>query len=350
MRRDRLASTIQGTHVGMKKIGLTLGKFAPLHRGHQLVIETALTEMDQVKVLIYDMPDLTEVPLSIRANWIRQLYPQVEVLTAWDGPIEVGDDPAITAMHDAYLIQRMQVHAITHFYSSEFYGEHVSRALGAVDRRVDNDRTNVRVSATQIRNNPTNFRHFVPPVVYRDLISHVVFLGAPSTGKTTISQAMAERLNTVWVPEYGREYWEANQVERKLTPDQLVEIGVGHRQLEDKLVVDANRFMFVDTDASTTRQFSLYYHGRCDQRLDQLVDDTHRRYDLFFLFEPDFPFDDTWDRSGEMSRLIFQRCIESDLIARKLPYIRLGGSLSERIDKVCKVLAKTRKWHRVSIS
>jgi HTH-type transcriptional regulator, transcriptional repressor of NAD biosynthesis genes len=334
----------------MKKIGLTLGKFAPLHRGHQLVIETALSEMDQVKVLIYDMPDLTDVPLSIRANWIRQLYPQVEVLMAWDGPVEVGDDPALTAMHDAYLIQRMQGHAITHFYSSEFYGEHVSRALGAVDRRVDNERSSVHISATQIRSNPTDYRHFVSPIVYRDLILHVVFLGAPSTGKSTISQAMAETMDTVWVPEYGREYWEANHVERKLTPEQLVAIGLGHRQREDNLVGDAKRFMFVDTDASTTRQFSLYYHGRCDQRLDRLVDETYRRYDLFFLCEPDFPFDDTWDRSGEVSRLIFQRCIESDLIARKLPYIRLGGSVSQRIEKVCKVLESTRKWRRVSLS
>ena len=211
-------------------------------------------------------------------------------------------------------------HAVTDFYSSEFYGEHVSRALGAVDRRVDNDRASVHISATQIRSNPTEYRHFVSPVVYRDMIVHVVFLGAPSTGKTTISQAMAEALNTAWVPEDGREYWEANQVERKLTPEQLVEIGVGHRQTrEDKLVVDANRFMFVDTDASTTRQFSLYYHGRCDQRLEQLVDDTYRRYDLFFLCEPDFAFDDTWDRSGEVSRFIFQRCIESDFIGARCP-------------------------------
>ena len=33
------------------KRGLTLGKYAPLHRGHQLVIETALAEMDETLVL-----------------------------------------------------------------------------------------------------------------------------------------------------------------------------------------------------------------------------------------------------------------------------------------------------------
>jgi HTH-type transcriptional repressor of NAD biosynthesis genes len=37
-----------------RKRGLTLGKFAPLHKGHQLLIETALSEMDEVLAIIYD--------------------------------------------------------------------------------------------------------------------------------------------------------------------------------------------------------------------------------------------------------------------------------------------------------
>ncbi len=34
-----------------KTRGLTLGKFAPLHKGHQPVIETALRETDEVEVI-----------------------------------------------------------------------------------------------------------------------------------------------------------------------------------------------------------------------------------------------------------------------------------------------------------
>ncbi len=44
-----------------KNRGLTLGKFAPLHKGHQLVIETALAEMDEVISIIYDAPKTTSV-------------------------------------------------------------------------------------------------------------------------------------------------------------------------------------------------------------------------------------------------------------------------------------------------
>lgn len=51
--------------------GLTLGKYAPFHKGHQYVIETALAEMDEVTVIIYDAPETTFVPLSVRSRWIK---------------------------------------------------------------------------------------------------------------------------------------------------------------------------------------------------------------------------------------------------------------------------------------
>ncbi len=46
-----------------QRVGLTLGKYAPLHQGHQLVIETALAEMDRLIVIIYDCPEITPIAL-----------------------------------------------------------------------------------------------------------------------------------------------------------------------------------------------------------------------------------------------------------------------------------------------
>lgn len=66
----------------MTNRGLTLGKFAPLHKGHQLLIETALAEMDDVIVIIYDCPEVTNIPLPVRADWIRQLYPTVQLTSS----------------------------------------------------------------------------------------------------------------------------------------------------------------------------------------------------------------------------------------------------------------------------
>jgi len=63
----------------------------------------------------------------------------------------------------------------------------------------------------------------------------VVFLGAPATGKTTIASRLAMDYNTVWMPEYGREYWEKHQVNRRLSGEQLLEIAEGHLEREEAL-------------------------------------------------------------------------------------------------------------------
>lgn len=219
--------------INIMKRGLTLGKFAPLHKGHQLVIETALAEMDELIVIIYDAPDTTDIPLNVRSCWLRKLYPQVKVVEAWDGPVEVGDTPEIKKRHEDYIITTLGIKGITHFYSSEFYGGHMSRALGAINRLVDPERKEIAISGSQIRQNPYQCREYLSPIVYRDMVTNVVFLGAPSTGKTTIAERMAQEHGTVWMPEYGREYWEKNQVERKLTLKQLVEIAEGHMEREE---------------------------------------------------------------------------------------------------------------------
>jgi NadR type nicotinamide-nucleotide adenylyltransferase len=328
-------------------VGLTLGKYAPLHKGHQLVIEKALSETDHVIVIIYDAPETTSCPLTVRANWIRQLYPTVEIIEAWDGPTIVGDTPEIKQTNEDYILKVLAGRRITHFYSSEFYGEHVSSALGAIDRRIDPERLIVPVSGTLIRQHLYENRRYLDPLVYSALITKVVFLGAPSTGKTSLTEKLAEEYATVFVPEYGREYWERNQVERRLSLEQLVEIALGHKNIEENMVCDANKYMFIDTDATTTYMFSLYYHGTAHQHLTEMSNETLNRYDLFFLCEDDIPYSDTWDRSGKANRTIFQKQVRADLLRRRIPYISVRGTFSDRMSFIKTVLNDFNKYDSI---
>ncbi len=314
----------------MKKTGLTLGKFAPFHKGHQLVVETALAEVDELILLIYDCPEVTDIPLETRAGWIRTLYPSVKVMEVRGGPSETGTDPAVTRKHEEFIIGTLGIRGITHFYSSEPYGRHMSAALGAVDRRVDPDRARVPVSATLIRGDPYRFREYMDPVVYRSFVRNVLLIGAPSTGKTTLAERLAAEYGTVWMPEYGREYWDLHQVGRRLTLEQLVEIAVGHLEREEKLLCKANRFLFTDTNALTTWLFSRYYHGRALPELDRLAAAADRRYEAVFLCDTDIPYDDTWDRSGEVMREEFQKSLREELEKRRIPHTLVRGTLDER--------------------
>lgn len=322
----------------MKKLGLTLGKFAPLHKGHQYLIETALREMDEVMVVIYDT-QVTPIPLQVRANWIRTLYPTVTVVEAWDGPDGYSSDRAHELREEQYILGLLGGRQVSAFYSSEFYGAHMSKALGALDRRVDEARQAVPVSGTMVRADPAGCRAYLDDVVYRDLITRVVFVGAMSTGKSTITEALAKRYRTTFASEYGRDYWAAHQIDRRLSLEAFDEIALGHIQREEQAIQQANRYLFVDTNAITTYMYALDYHGRAPALLTQLALENAARYDLFFLCEDDIPYDDTWDRSGDQKRQRFQRQIIADLKARRIPYIPLRGSLSQRMQRVDEVLA-----------
>ena len=325
------------------KRGLTLGKFAPFHKGHQLLIDTAIAEMDEVVVIIYNAPDVTQIPLPVRSDWIKTLYPEVAVIEAWDGPTEVGNTRKIRKNHEDYILHSLNISNISVFYSSEFYGLHMSRALEAENRQVDPERKQVPVSATEIRKNPFKYKKYIDPYVYKDLVTNVVFLGAPCTGKTTLSKRMAEDYHTVWMPEYGREYWEKNQNNRRLTIKQLEEIAANHLEEEKKKILQADKYLFTDTNAITTFMFSLYYHGEASPLLHELASAASSRYDRIFLCDTDIPYDDTWDRSGDVKRKTFQKQIIADLSHRKLPYLLLKGDLEERIETVKKILEPVSK-------
>jgi len=135
-----------------------------------------------------------------------------------------------------------------------------------------------------------------------------------------------------------------HNVERRLSLAQLEEIAVGHLAREDEFLLSANRVLFTDTNALTTRMFSRYYNGDATPGLEILADRCHARYDVVFLCEDDIPYEDDPDRSGEANRAEFQKRIRADLVTRKIPYFVLNGDLDSRAQKVGEVLKRVRKW------
>lgn len=170
------------------------------------------------------------------------------------------------------------------------------------------------------------------------VIKKIVFLGGPSTGKTTLCEALAEKFNTITVPEYGREYWQEHQVNRRLTPEQLLHIAQTQNQWEDQASIQASEFLFCDTSAFTTWHFAMHYHQQALPALEQLAKECWQRYDLVVLCGDDIPYDDTWERSGDANRHEFQTFLCQYLTEHKIEYVEIKGSVKQRVARVLEAL------------
>jgi nicotinamide riboside kinase len=177
----------------------------------------------------------------------------------------------------------------------------------------------------------------------QDEVQRVVFLGAESTGKSTLSEYLADAYGTVAVPEIGRFIWEEKQ--GRLGPDDYVEIAVRHRAAEDAAMAQARRWLFVDTNALTTLLLGIEFHQVGDPPPAELLrcaDECRTRYAHTFVCADDIPYEKQDVRENEAWRGRIQQLVLEDLDARRIPFTVLRGSVEERAGQVRRVLDAAR--------
>ena len=65
--------------------GFVMGKFYPLHAGHQNLIRHAQALCEQVEVHVYES-SVESVPGAVRADWVRREHPSAVVVLGRVGP------------------------------------------------------------------------------------------------------------------------------------------------------------------------------------------------------------------------------------------------------------------------
>ncbi len=150
------------------KIGFTIGKFAPLHKGHQYLIEKGLKEMDEFYVIVYDT-NVIDISTEKRAKWIKEIYPKAKIIYAKNPPSQYGLDEKSVKIQTDYLKELVKEIPVTHFYNSEPYGKFVARDLGIQEVQVDRSREKYMISATKLRNNLETNKEYISDIVYRDI-------------------------------------------------------------------------------------------------------------------------------------------------------------------------------------
>ncbi len=147
-------------------IGFTIGKFAPLHKGHELLIEKGIKENDEFYVLINDT-NVTNIPLKTRANWIKTMFPKAYVILGENPPKQYGMDEESIKIQTDYLKNIFKNIPVNRFYSSEEYGKFVARDMNIEEVKVEKK---IPICGTIIRNNIIENKKYIENIVYQDIV------------------------------------------------------------------------------------------------------------------------------------------------------------------------------------
>jgi NadR type nicotinamide-nucleotide adenylyltransferase len=159
-------------------------------------------------------------------------------------------------------------------------------------------------------------------------ILKIAVVGPESTGKSTMSAYLAKHYDTVWVPEYAREYCE--KLTEPCTWQDEVNMFYGQLELERKLLLQANQLLICDTTFITVKIWSDYTFGRSPQEvLDEL---PKHPYDLYLLLDIDLPWEEDPLRDFPDMREHFMEVWYKELQALDAKYMIISGSGQQRYD------------------
>ena len=133
----------------MKVTGI-IAECNPFHKGHAYLIETALNEMDEFYVVVYDTPEFN-IDIDTKIKWITKKFPTVKILKAYDSPKKIGLDDESVKIQMEYLKEIIKDIDVGYFYSSEEYGKYVASYLNIENRIVDKERVTFPISGTLLR-------------------------------------------------------------------------------------------------------------------------------------------------------------------------------------------------------
>ena len=334
--------------------------------GHQLVIDTALSQCARVVIISYSKPEFAGCDRAARARWLAQLYPQCDRLVVddqwvaeWnkahpDSPCPytpMPDNDADEVIHRDF-VGWLCIHAlgivVDAVFASEAYAkpfaEHLSRLFAAVENGdsaapvtpvlVDEARRQVAVSGTALRETPQRLAAMVDPRLRLNLPGRIAILGGESSGKSTLTLALAERLNGCAVEEYGRTLWEEKKGD--LTFDDMLHIAQTQVAAEDRAAMAGKPWVICDTSPLTTLFYCMEMFGRADPRLIALA---NRRYDHVIVCEPDFPFVQDGTRRDPAFRSLQHDWYKRALSERNMAYSTVHGTMAERLKQINALLS-----------
>lgn len=317
----------------MKKFknSLVLGKMYPFTKGHQYLIDYALTKSEIVHVIITHNTSQT-IPGEVRFNAIKETYKKnnkVKVYSVSDEGLPAYDHECET-LDEFYSywvpLVYSQISELDAVFTSENYGDDFAKYLGVTHVLVDKDRINVPISGTMIRKDPHKYWNYIADTMKPFFVKRIAIMGPESAGKSTMTKNVSNNLGTNFVPEYGRLIYEINN---SVTIDDFIPISKGRQEIEDWMIKYSKKYLICDTEDITTYIFSKMYCPDEYKKVEPYFLNalkTKPKYDLYILLKPDCEAVQDGTRNFLEERWNHYDVIKSELIKYDCNFVEVGGS------------------------
>lgn len=319
-------------------------KAYPFHLGHAYLIDTASSRSDNVFVFVCTLNRET-ISGEDRYNAVRDHYKNTNV-----NVIHISEDlpqyPEESEnfwdiwYHVIYDNVNVKIDAL---FSSENYGEKYSEILGCSNEIVDIERSHIKISGTEIRNNIIKNWEFLPEETKKFMSKKIAIVGPESTGKTTITKMLANKFNSEYQLEYAREYIDLKfGGEYDMTSfsiEDIINISNGHmKRYKEKTNTCKTPFLFFDTELITTMSWSDLYFKKIPSSLYNMISDN--KFDVFLLYTPEVSWVDDGTRKHKDYRDHHFNSILSLIreYGKSKVFIIEGNNYEERFNKSVSIL------------
>lgn len=310
---------------------LVIGKFRPFHKGHEFIIENALT-LGQTFVLAADR-DYGDYTLADRKDDILDTFAgrNIMVKTMIDrSPMtkyDVDDIATSVEFWDYWIdaiTQTFGNYVFDYVLTSDKYGRVLAEKLGAVWVPIDTNREIFKTSGTDHRNDLRSNWTNLPRATRLRFSKKIAVLGPESSGKTTLVNYIIDKYGICDtmkpVYEYGRTISVAKNHE--LTPVDF-ELIFKLQQAQVDMVrngEDVPLFVISDTEAFTTKTFLDIYGVDLDVKSMEDEYITNDDYDLYVILAPVIKWTDDGERKvpdDEVRRKMFDSIVEYVIVNKK---------------------------------
>lgn len=149
----------------------------------------------------------------------------------------------------------------------------------------------------------------------------IAITGPESTGKSALAAWLAAHYQTVWVPEFAREY--IGQLNRPYTLSDLIAIAHGQAKSEDAVSAAGATALFCDTDFFVLKVWAEHAFGICPEEIRFQL--NARPYHLHLLLDVDLPWQPDPQREHPHLRQHFLEVYKQELANAGVPWVLISG-------------------------